>query len=43
MVILPSDHRLAVRKAISPGDPVGETFVTVLDTAPVRVWFSTIT
>src|SRR6202521_2012508 len=35
MVILPSDHRLAARKAISPGDLVGETFVTVSDTAPV--------
>jgi len=35
VVILPSDHRLAVLKAISPGDLVGETFVTVSDTAPV--------
>jgi LysR family hca operon transcriptional activator len=35
MVILPSDHRLAVLKAISPQDLVGETFVTVSDTAPV--------
>jgi len=35
MVILPSDHRLAALKAISPGDLVGETFVTVSDTAPV--------
>jgi LysR family hca operon transcriptional activator len=35
MVILPSDHRLAARKAISPGDLVGETFVIVSDTAPV--------
>jgi len=34
-VILPSDHRLAALKAISPGDLVGETFVTVSDTAPV--------
>src|SRR5467141_2007386 len=34
-VILSSDHRLAARKAISPGDLVGETFVTVSDTAPV--------
>src|SRR5712692_8053933 len=29
MVILPRDHRLAAREAISPGDLVGETFVTV--------------
>jgi len=35
MVILPSDHRLAALKTISPGDLVGETFVTVSDTAPV--------
>src|ERR1700716_192186 len=35
MVILPSDHRLAVRKAISPRDLAGETFVIVSDTAPV--------
>jgi LysR family hca operon transcriptional activator len=35
MVVLPSDHRLAALKAISPGDLVGETFVTVSDTAPV--------
>src|SRR5438445_2088232 len=35
MVVLPSDHRLASLKAISPGDLVGETFVTVSDTAPV--------
>jgi len=34
-VVLPSDHRLAALKAISPGDLVGETFVTVSDTAPV--------
>src|SRR5438477_7712855 len=34
MVILPID-RLAARKAISPGDLVGETFVTVSATAPV--------
>src|SRR5579864_9139844 len=27
MVILPSDHHLAARKAISPGDLLGETFV----------------
>src|SRR5260370_5686498 len=26
MVVLPSDHRLAAREAISPGDLVGETF-----------------
>lgn len=35
MVVLPSDHRLAAFKAISPRDLVGETFVTVSDTAPV--------
>src|SRR6267378_2165084 len=35
MVILPSDHHLAARQAISPGDLVGETFVTVSATAPV--------
>jgi LysR family hca operon transcriptional activator len=34
-VILPSDHRLAALKAINPRDLVGETFVTVSDTAPV--------
>jgi LysR family hca operon transcriptional activator len=34
-VILLSDHRLAALKAISPRDLVGETFVTVSDTAPV--------
>jgi LysR family hca operon transcriptional activator len=35
MVILPSDHSLAARQAISPQDLVGETFVTVSGTAPV--------
>ena len=35
MVILPSDHPLAARQVISPGDLVGETFVTVSATAPV--------
>jgi LysR family hca operon transcriptional activator len=35
VVILPSNHRLAARKAISPQDLVGETFVTVSHTAPV--------
>jgi LysR family hca operon transcriptional activator len=35
MVILPADHRLAAHKAIGPKDLVGETFVTVSDTAPV--------
>src|SRR5437868_6040028 len=34
-VVLPSDHRLAALKAISPGDLAGEIFVTVSDTAPV--------
>jgi LysR family transcriptional regulator, hca operon transcriptional activator len=35
MVILPSDHRLAGLKAISPRDLAGEIFVNVLVTAPV--------
>lgn len=35
VVVLPRDHRLTVRKAIRPGDLVGETFVSVSDTAPV--------
>jgi LysR family hca operon transcriptional activator len=35
MVILPSDHHLAALKAITPQDLVGETFVTVSNTAPV--------
>jgi len=35
MVVLPSDHRHAALKAISPRDLVGETFVTVSGTAPV--------
>jgi LysR family transcriptional regulator, hca operon transcriptional activator len=35
VVILPSDHRLAALKAISPRDLLGETFVTVSGTAPV--------
>jgi LysR family transcriptional regulator, hca operon transcriptional activator len=35
VVVLPSDHRLAARKTISPGDLVGETFVGVSHTAPV--------
>jgi LysR family transcriptional regulator, hca operon transcriptional activator len=35
VVVLPTDHRLAALKAISPGDLVGETFVSVARTAPV--------
>jgi LysR family hca operon transcriptional activator len=35
VVVLPSDHRLAALKAISPKDLVGETFVAVSNTAPV--------
>src|SRR6202045_2215982 len=35
VLILPSDHRLAALKAISPKDLVGETFVIVSNTAPV--------
>ena len=35
MVILPSDHRLAALKAITPRDLVGEAFVIVSNTAPV--------
>jgi len=35
VVVLPSDHHLAALNAISPRDLVGETFVTVSDTAPV--------
>jgi LysR family hca operon transcriptional activator len=35
VVVLPSNHRLASLKAISPQDLVGETFVTVSHTAPV--------
>src|SRR6202795_65114 len=35
VVLLPSSHRLAALKAISPQDLVGETFVSVSNTAPV--------
>src|SRR6266849_5985926 len=35
VVVLPSNHRLAALKAISPQDLVGEKFVTVSGTAPV--------
>lgn len=35
VVVLPSDHRFSSLKAISPRDLVGETFVTVSNTAPV--------
>jgi LysR family hca operon transcriptional activator len=34
-VILPSNHRLAALKTIRPQDLLGETFVTVSNTAPV--------
>ena len=35
VAVMPSDHHLAKRKAISPEDLVGETFLTVSNTAPV--------
>jgi LysR family hca operon transcriptional activator len=35
VVVLPCDHRLAALKSVGPRDLVGETFVTVSDTAPV--------
>jgi LysR family transcriptional regulator, hca operon transcriptional activator len=35
MVILPSDHRLAALKTISPRELAGEPFVIVSNTAPV--------
>jgi len=35
VVVLPVNHRLAALKAIAPQDLVGETFVTVSNTAPV--------
>jgi LysR family hca operon transcriptional activator len=35
VVILPSDHRLASRKAIAPQDLAGETFIGMADQAPV--------
>jgi LysR family transcriptional regulator, hca operon transcriptional activator len=35
VVVLPANHRLAALKAIAPQDLVGETFVTVSNTAPV--------
>jgi LysR family hca operon transcriptional activator len=35
VVILPTDHHLAALKAISPAELMGETFVTVSNTAPV--------
>ena len=34
VVVLPCDHRLAMREAINPRDIEGETFVNVSDTAP---------
>ena len=35
IVVMPRDHRLAKRKSIDPHDIVGETFITVSNTAPV--------
>src|ERR1700746_1258299 len=35
IVVLPSDHRLASREAISPAELVGETFIGMADQAPV--------
>jgi LysR family transcriptional regulator, hca operon transcriptional activator len=35
VVVLPGDHHLAAFKAVNPQDLVGETFVSVSDTAPV--------
>jgi LysR family transcriptional regulator, hca operon transcriptional activator len=35
VVVLPGDHHLAALKAVNPQDLVGETFVSVSDTAPV--------
>ena len=34
VAVLPSDHRLASRKAIDPRDIAGETFISVSNTAP---------
>jgi LysR family hca operon transcriptional activator len=34
VLLLPSDHPLASRQAIDPRDVVGETFITVSNTAP---------
>ena len=34
VAVLPSDHRLVSRQAIHPSDVVGETFITVSNTAP---------
>jgi LysR family transcriptional regulator, hca operon transcriptional activator len=35
LVVLPTNHRLAARKAIAPRDLAGETFISVSNTAPV--------
>jgi LysR family hca operon transcriptional activator len=35
VVVLPNDHRLASHEAIHPQDIVGETFISVSNTAPV--------
>src|SRR5260370_8375203 len=37
VAVLPSDHRLAASDAIDPHDIVGETFVSVSNTAPALV------
>lgn len=43
MVVLPSDRRLPVLKAVNPSDLLCETFVTVSEPAPCLVLSSTLT